>query len=455
MGAAASVTRPRPQLVALPQRFYRTWSRALQGPPPITQLTFHSEYDCAKETSVTPELYFRLRRPVYSIPTEELLEKGDGDTYLLSRFSQWFISSAGLLVQGNHDRGYCIAPSLTSGNLFVWFGTGQCGLEEDRWFYLGEEVNGKVVSKIDSYSALLRYFISLLKQTEGPDIVEKLSPIVKDLFNKMGGGLEAALVTSIDQIICNHLALMSADALFVAPNIPLSADAPRRLGAWVGIAMKHTALNHWYQFSLNQSRRSDIIFAKDQAQRIKAGLHYSQEIAALSASGESFVSLWRNGIAHYAEAELKAKLLEALRINDKLSSEDEIRNKLAKAWPIKKDVLVATFIVNYPMYLPVQIEIFARAKMFKRLQLHNCWQRHPRSYYTPLRIAGFKAILLKLGLRNAYQGTPSICSKPSSDDADDDDNDFNGCNSQRGSDLSNDYTDNGDLYRGIPDNEGF
>lgn len=97
---------------------------------------------------------------------------------------------------------------------------------------------------------------------------------------------------------------------------------------------------------------------------------------------------------------------------------------------------IATFIVNYPQYLPTQIENFARTKMLRRLELHNCWPCHTRSYGRALLIiagkemlllaphyfllwqilmhlglhsAGFKAILLKLGPRNASQVKTHIC----------------------------------------------
>ncbi|RCV40867.1 hypothetical protein SETIT_9G089600v2 [Setaria italica] len=48
--------------------------------------------------------------------------------------------------------------------------------------------------------------------------------------------------------------------------------------------------------------------------------------------------------------------------------------------------------------------------MLRRLELHNCWPCHTRSYGRALLIiAGFKAILLKLGPRNASQVKTHIC----------------------------------------------
>ncbi|KAG2579883.1 uncharacterized protein LOC120678343 [Panicum virgatum] len=134
-----------------------------------------------------------------------------------------------------------------------------------------------------------------------------------------------------------------------------------------------------------------------------------------SCSGGRFVRLWRNGISHYSEAQLRAKLLRALG-----------SDKLETVWPIKKKVVLSILIINYPAYLPFVVKRFACNKLWEKLKIHNCWPRDARAFgHTPVHIRGFTTIILKMGLRHIHHEGTSRFNVDDDEDRDDDNGDHN------------------------------
>ena len=200
----------------------------------------------------------------------------------------WFLDTSIHLIQSNHKLGYSIAPSFAGDNLAVWLLNGSCALKSARWYYLVEKVDGKVITRNDSYLALVHFFVGLLKQVEGPGVMHRLSRMDKDMFSKMSLSISDRTRRKWhDLLIRNHPALMSTAGCFyilreadmllkhvllngsateraIAKDIlshvpylwpvgPASEPSPEEAATkWVSIALGHEALRYWYEHQRNQ-----------------------------------------------------------------------------------------------------------------------------------------------------------------------------------------------------------